>query len=200
MKSQTLTMETLEEGQFWGPTEIVSVTSRTAVPIPSHSFLPENLQRDFALGVELVGIGEPVKAAELFEKVLQMTPEFADGHVALGMAYAMTSKIYPALDHLERAVQLESDNFFAHFKLGHLYFKLRIPYKGYKQMDLALECAGSFRERQLVAYLIREERKREHKGFRRPWWNKPFSRKALYAAATLGASAGVVLLRVLHLH
>jgi tetratricopeptide (TPR) repeat protein len=199
MKSQTLIMKTLDEGEFLGPTKIVSVTPRGAIPIPSHSFLPDNLQRDFALGVELVGVGEPIKAAELLEKVLQMAPEFADGHVALGMAYAMTSKIYFALDHLERAVQLEPDNFFAHFKLGHLYFKLRVPHKGYKQMNLALECARSFRERQLVAYLIREERKREHKGVRRPWWNKPFSRKALYAAATLGASAGVVLLRALYL-
>ena len=200
MNSQTLTIESLEEGDFSGPTEIIPTKPHLAASMPSRRLLPEASQRDFALGIEFVGLGEPAKAAELFESVLKIKPGFADGHVALGMAYAMSSKIYPALDHLEHAVQLEPANFFAHFKLGHLYFKLRVPYKGYKQMERALECSASFRERQLVAHLIREERKREHKGIRRPWWTKPFSRKALYAAATLGASAGVVLLWVLYMH
>jgi tetratricopeptide (TPR) repeat protein len=200
MISQMPTTNKIDEDQTFRGDELLAVRTNDPGGLPVHPLLPDRAQRDFALGVEFVGTGQPLEAAGHFEKVLQTAPEFADGHVALGMAYAMTSNIYPALDHLERAVQLEPDNFFAHFKLGHLYFKLRIPYKGYKQMDLALECAASFRERQLVAYLIREERKREHKGVRRPWWNKPFSRKALYAAATLGASAGVVLLRILYLH
>ncbi|HLI64204.1 MAG TPA: hypothetical protein VKV05_12455 [Terriglobales bacterium] len=168
--------------------------------LPRHPELPDEAQRDFALGVELLGIGEPQKAVERFERVLEIAPEFADGHVALGIAYAVTSNIYPALDHLEHATVLAPNSFFAHFKLGHLYFKLRVPRKGYREMDRALDCATSARERKLAAYLIREERQREHGGIQRPWWHKPFSRKALYIAATSGAVIGIQLIRIMHMH
>lgn len=199
MISRTLTTERFDDAPTFPGNDSFPVIAIDAGGLPTHPLLPDRAQRDFALGVELIGTGQPREAAEHFEKVLEMAPEFADGHVALGMAYAMTSKIYPALDHLERAIELEPDNFFAQFKLGHLYFKLRVPRKGYRQMDLALQHAGSFRERKLVAYLIREERQREHKQIDRPWWNKPFSRKALYAAVVVMATVGVVLLRALHM-
>ena len=177
-----------------------------AVPVfnsalaPRHPALPDRAQSDFAAGLELIGTGEPRQAAEHLRRVLEVAPDFADGHIALGMAYAVDSKVYPALDHLERATRLEPENFFAHFKLGQLYFKLRVPRKGYDEMARALECTASVRQRKLVALLVREERQRENSGIRRPWWNKPFSSKALYYAATLGAVALLMLLRFMQLH
>lgn len=171
-----------------------------AALLPRHPELPDGAQRDFATGIEMLGVGEPVRAAECLERVLQVAPGFADGHVALGMAYAVASNIYPALDHLDRAIKLAPSNFFAHFKLGHLYFRLRVPRKGYLEMERALDCATSVRERKLAAYLIREERQREHGSIQRPWWHKPFSRKTLYIAATAVAVIGIQLLRIMHLH
>ena len=165
-----------------------------------HPLVPAAAQTDFAQGLEFIGTGEPRRAATCLRRVLDMAPEFADGHVALGIAYAMQSRIYPALDHLERATRLEPANFFGHFKLGQLYFKLRIPRKGYDALSQALDCATSIGERKLVAQLIREEKQREHNGVRRPWWNKPFSRTALYLAASLAGIGGAMLLRSMHLH
>ncbi|HXJ96673.1 MAG TPA: hypothetical protein VMT20_27860 [Terriglobia bacterium] len=167
---------------------------------PWHPALPAAAQADFASGLELINTGEPALAARHLKRVLEVAPDFADGHVALGMAYAMVPRVYPALDHLEKATKLDPSNFFAHFKRGQLYFKLRIPREGYNEMTHALKCATSVRERKLVSELIREEKQREHSGVRRPWWNKPFSRTALYVAASLAAMAGVALLRFMHLH
>ena len=183
-----------------------SVEALAATPVfdsalaPSHPALPAAAQEDFALGLERIGTGEPGLAAEHLKRVLQASPDFADARIALGMAYAMQSKIYPALDQLEAANKLEPGNFFGHFKLGQLYFKLRVPQKGYVEMKRALGCATSVRERKLVAQLIREEKQREHNGIRRPWWNKPFSRNGLYITLSVVAVAAALLLRLFYLH
>ena len=139
----------------------------------------------FQEGLELLNHGEPGEAARYFERALELEPEFADGHVALGIAYAVEAKVYPALDHLELAAQLEPENFYAHFKLGQLFFKLRVPQRGYEAMQRALGCATTLAERQLVAGLLREEKQREKGSYRRPWWNKPFSQLALLVGASL---------------
>jgi tetratricopeptide (TPR) repeat protein len=158
--------------------------------------LPTEVARAFQQGLELLNQGEPGEAARCFEQVLASAPQFADAHVGLGIAYAVESKVYPALDHLEMAARLEPENFYAHFKLGQLYFKLRIPQKGYEAMTRALDCSGSLAERRLVAQLLREEKQREKSAYRRPWWNKPFSQVALL----VGASLMVVLIAALFAH
>ena len=155
--------------------------------------LPAVAHRSFQEGIELLNHGEARAAARSFEQVLEAAPDFADGHVGLGIAYAIDSRIYPALDHFERAAELEPWNFFAHFKLGQFYFKLRVPQKGYAEIARALECATTLEERKLVAQVLREERQREHNAVRRPSWYKPFNRAALWLGAALGA-AGILAL------
>jgi tetratricopeptide (TPR) repeat protein len=150
----------------------------------------------FRDGIECLNRGEPGEAARYFEDVLARAPKFADGHVGLGIAYAVEAKVYPAIDHLEEAARLAPDNFYAHFKLGQLYFKLRVPQKGFEGMRLALRCASTPGERRLVAQLLREEKQREKSAYRRPWWNKPFSQMALL----VGASLMVVLIAALFAH
>lgn len=160
------------------------------------SRLPAGVLNLFQAGIERLDRGKASEAAACFEQVLQLAPSFADGHVGLGIAYALDSRIYPALHHLEDAVELEPANFHAHFKLGQLYFKLRIPEKGYEQMSRALECASGLDERKLVAQLLREERQREKNDYARPWWNKPFSQIGL----TVGAGLMFALLAALLVH
>jgi tetratricopeptide (TPR) repeat protein len=147
--------------------------------------LPMEVSRQLSEGLDLMSRGEPAAAALCFERAVQIDPEFADAHIGLGIAYAMTGRVYPALDHLEKAADLEPDNFFAHFKLGQLQFKLHVSKKGYEEMQRALNCATTVEERRLVAQLIREQKKLEEKSLARPTWNRPFSRKALLL---LGAS------------
>ena len=184
-------------------TQVVEVTDVRQGPegaaelerIPA-SRLPASVLGLFQAGMERLNQGEAGAAAACFEEALRLAPEFADGHVGLGIAYALDSRIYPALDHLEDALELEPENFYAHFKLGQLYFKLRVPQKGYEQMSLALKCATSVEERKLVAQLLREERQREKNDYARPWWNKPFSR----IGVALGAGVVFTLLTALLLH
>jgi tetratricopeptide (TPR) repeat protein len=151
--------------------------------VPRSTTLPMEVSKKFSEGLALMNHGEPAAAATCFEQIVEMVPEFADAHVGLGIAYAVTGEIYPALDHLEEAADLEPDNFFAHFKLGQLQFKLHVPKKGYEEMQKALDCATSIDERKLVGQLIHEQKQREQKGLARPTWDRPFSRKTLMLVA-----------------
>ena len=150
---------------------------------PRSTTLPMEVSQRFSEGLELMNHGEPAAAATCFEQIVQISPDFADAHVGLGIAYAVTGKVYPALDHLEEATNLEPENFFAHFKLGQLQFKLHVPKKGYEEMQKALDCATSIEERKLVGQLIHEQKQREEKGLARPTWDRPFSRKTLLLVA-----------------
>lgn len=161
--------------------DVISETSECLEP--RKSTLPLELSRTFSEGLELMNHGEAAAAASCFEQIVQAFPEFADAHVGLGIAYAVTGKIYPALDHLEEATKLESANFFAHFKLGQLQFKLHVPRRGYEEMQKALDCATSIGERKLVGQLIHEQKKREQKGLARPTWDRPFSGRTLLLVA-----------------
>lgn len=164
--------------------EDAGVIVETAEAMESRSTtLPMEVSRKFSEGLELMNHGEAAAAATCFEQIVQMLPEYADARVGLGIAYAVTGKIYPALDHLEEATNLEPNNFFAHFKLGQLQFKLHVPKRGYEEMQKALDCATSIEERKLVGQLIHEQKQREQKGLARPTWDRPFSRKALVLVA-----------------
>ena len=149
-------------------------------------------------GLEQLSLGEPALAVVALNAALEHAPDLPDAHVALGVAYAMTSRIYPAIDHLTRATELEPENFHAPFKLAQLYFKLRVPAKGYEAARRALDCAGTLDERRLIAQLLRQERERERDGIARPWFHKTFSRSALWLAAT--GMAGVLVALLLHMH
>lgn len=161
--------------------EVVPETSECLEPVSAT--LPAEVSRKFTEGLELMDHGEPAAAAARFEEIVQTLPEYADAHVGLGIAYAVTGKIYPALDHLEEATSLEPDNFFAHFKLGQLQFKLHVPKKGYEEMQKALDCAISIEQRKLVGQLIHEQKKREQKGLARPTWDRSFSNRTLLLVA-----------------
>ena len=166
----------------------------TELQHPTPSWLPATALGSFHAGIESLNSGDAKAAAVCFEQALSGAPEFADAHIGLGIAYAIDSRVYPALDHLENAAKLEPGNFYAHFKLGQLYFKLRVPQKGYEQADRALACASSLEERKLVAQLLREERQQEKNGVMRPRWNKPFPKSSVYLGVALLAGLGAALL------
>jgi tetratricopeptide (TPR) repeat protein len=151
----------------------------------------------FRDGVALLENGQPRAAAAAFSRAIESSPAFADAHICLGAAHAMASSIYPAFDHLERAVELEPQSFTAHFLLAQLNFKLRIPQKGYQQAEQALRCATSREQRKMVGRLLQQERQREQNGIARPWFNKPF-RTSLLLVAGCGMATALVAL-IVHL-
>ena len=160
-----------------------AITETSEVLAVQGSSLPVEVSKKFSEALELMNHGEAAAAATCFEQIVQAVPDYADAHIGLGVAYAVTGKIYPALDHLEEATNLEPDNFFGHFKLGQLQFKLHVPKKGYEEMQKALDCATSIEERKLVGQLIHEQKQREQKGLARPTWDRTFSSKTLLLVA-----------------
>jgi tetratricopeptide (TPR) repeat protein len=151
----------------------------------------------FREGLEHFQAGDPGAALSAFSRSVQHAPGFGEAHIFLGLANALTSNIYPAFDHLERAVELQPDSFAAHFTLAQLNFKLRIPQKGYAAAREALRCATTLEQRTMLTQLIKEERARERNGIARPWFNKPFSTPALWMAGSgLAAALAALILHV----
>jgi Tfp pilus assembly protein PilF len=163
----------------------------SSIVLSGPATLAGEASRFFQEGIEFLGVGEPREAIVRLEEVVARAPHYSNGHVGLGIAYAMDSQVYPALDHFEKAAEVDPSNFYAHFKLAQFHFKLRVPKKGYEEAARALKCASSVEEKKLVAQILKEERQREAAGVRRPTWDRPFSKNwvrlglALLVAACL---------------
>jgi tetratricopeptide (TPR) repeat protein len=163
-----------------------------------HQGNPAAAGNHFEEGLAYLQAGEPEAAVNALSRCVGDAPAFPDAHVCLGLAHALTHNIYPALDHLEIAAQLDPDSFAAHFTLAQLNFKLRIPQKGYKAAEHALACVRTIEQRRMLTQLLREERERERNGISRPWFNKPFSAPLVFLAGS-GLAAALLTLLV-HLH
>ena len=162
-----------------------------AYPSP---LVPTEAMALFHEGLEHFQAGDPRAALTAFSGSVLKAPEFGEAHIFLGLAHALVSEIYPAFDHLELAAQLQPDSFAAHFTLAQLNFKLRIPQRGYDAAREALRCVRTVDQRALLTQLLKEERARERNGIARPWFNKPFSTRALVLAGSGLAAALVALL------
>jgi tetratricopeptide (TPR) repeat protein len=136
--------------------------------------VPSGVLGAFREGLEHFQAGDPGAALVAFSRSVMLAPECAEAHIFLGLANALTSNIYPALDHLERAVELQPGSFAAHFTLAQLNFKLRIPQKGYDASRQALRCATTIEHRTMLTQLLKEERARERNGIARPSFTKPW--------------------------
>ena len=133
-----------------------------------------------------------------FSRCVRCAAGFADAHVFLGIAHALTNNIYPAIDHLEEAARLEQNSFAAHYAMAQLHFKLRIPQIGYEAAERAMRCVRTLEQRKMLAQLLREEKARERNGIARPWFHKPFSPRVLFLAAS--SAAAMVVAFMAHMH
>ncbi len=158
--------------------------------------VPAEAKEFFREGLEHFQAGDPGAALTAFSRSVMLAPEFVEAHVFLGLANALTSNIYPALDHLELATQLQPDSFAAHYTLAQLNFKLRIPKKGYEEANEALRCTSNLEQRAMLTQLLREERARERNGIARPTFTKKFSPPVLWMTGS-GLAAAIVAL-ILH--
>jgi tetratricopeptide (TPR) repeat protein len=149
----------------------------TAVSSGLSQTVPVAAMECFREGLQHFQAGNPGAALSAFSRSVLQAPEFGEAHIFLGLANALTNNIYPAFDHLERAVELQPDSFAAHFTLAQLNFKLRIPQKGYDAAREALRCATTLQQRAMLTQLLKEERARERNGIARPWFNKPWFNK-----------------------
>jgi tetratricopeptide (TPR) repeat protein len=162
--------------------------------LPASDF-PEEALECFREGLGLLQTGDAGAALAALSRSTQLAPTFGEAHVFLGLANALCSKIYPAIDHLELATRLQPDSFAAHYTLAQLNFKLRIPQKGYEAAAHALRCVSTLEQRKMLTQLLKEERARERNGIARPWFNTPFSGPGLVFVGG-GLTAAIVALLV----
>jgi len=165
-----------------------------ALQLPTHWALSTEAGARFQEGLAKLQMAQPSEAVELLTRAVELAPHVAETRICLGLAYALTHNIYPAIDHLEAAGNLDPESFAAHYTLAKLNFKLRIPQKGYEAAQRALTCMATLEQRKMLTELLKEERARERNGISRPWFNKRFSRFGVYLAAGGLAAAIVTLL------
>lgn len=146
---------------------------------PSPAIPPEAMAC-FREGLEHFQAGDAQAALGAFARSVLQASGFAEAYIFLGLANALTSNIYPALDHLEKATELQPDSFAAHFTLAQLNFKLRTPQKGYDAAREALRCATTVEQRTMLTQLLKEERARERNGIARPSFNQPWFQKGWF--------------------
>ena len=165
-----------------------------ALQLPDHLALSTEAKQCFQQGLAKLQVAEPAQAVELLTRVVTLAPNFPEARVCLGLAYALTYNIYPAIDQLERAGELDPESFAAHFTLAKLNFKLRIPEKGYAAASEALKCVTTIEQRKMLVELLKEERARERNGINRPAFNQPYSKIGLMLAGSGLAAAVIALL------
>lgn len=165
---------------------------------PSSRAISLAARQSLVEGLAHLQAGDAATAVTVLSRALDHAPEFTEAHVFLGIAQALTSNIYPALDHLERATEIEPDSFAAHFALAQLNFKLRVPEKGFAEAEAALRCPMTLEQRRMLTQLLKDERERERNGIARPRFDRPFGRLALalggagMIAAVLGVLARLI--------
>ncbi len=160
------------------------------ISVEARNFLREGLHH--------LQSGEAEKAVAALSRCIQYAADFADAHVFLGIAHALTNNIYPAIDHLEQAARLEQNSFAAHYAMAQLHFKLRIPQIGYEAAERARRCVGTLEQRKMLTQLLREENARKRNGIARPWFHKPFSPAVLFLVAS--SAAAIIVAFMAHLH
>ena len=73
------------------------------------------------------------KAIEIFQKVIQLQPDFAEANLSLSAAYYMLGQHEPAIVHLQKYMLLHPGNAKAYISLGNVY-------AGIEQREEAIEC------------------------------------------------------------
>jgi|SRR5262245_16968485 len=160
--------------------------------------LPVQARQFFKEGITCLQSGDAAQAVVALSRCIEHAPDFTDGHVFLGLAHALSYDIYPAMDQLETATNLDEHSFAAHFIMAQLSFKLRIPQKGYDAAKRALQCVSTLEQRKMLTQLLREERERERNGIARPWFNKPFGLPVLVLLGS--ALAALIIAVITHVH
>ena len=82
--------------------------------------------------------GDMEKALVLCRKGLRKHPEFALGHIALGLVFFDMEKWEMAVSSLEKAVEISPENIFAYKMLGRAWLKLKNPEKTLQAYKMVL--------------------------------------------------------------
>jgi Flp pilus assembly protein TadD len=94
---------------------------------------------EYLLAVSVDKLGNRAAAIKTFQKIVQLRPDHAAAHAALGTAYREEGRYADARSELERAVQLDANDLRANYQLGLVYTKLGEKESAKKMFDRADE-------------------------------------------------------------
>ncbi len=112
------------------------------------------------------------EAIESLRLATEADPHSIQAYLYLGIALAMDSQVYEAIDSFEAALALSPKDFMVNLKLAELYFRLCVPDKGHKHLVTAMEASSTPQERQLVRTVLSQEAERGKRRIDRPTFGK----------------------------
>ena len=103
-----------------------------------------------------------------FQRASDLEPDDPESGLGVGMSLAMQSKIYPALEVLEKLLARFPDFVRGYMQLGMLHIKIGAIPKGRGYLEQALQRRPSLEERRQIEATLKEQATLDHKRYYRP--------------------------------
>ncbi len=116
--------------------------------------------------------GRISEAIDCFRRAIDTGPGAPEAYLSLGIALATDAQVYEAIDVFETGLALAPDDFMLSLTLADLYFRLSVPDKGRRHLQVARDCSSTLRERRLVQALLSQEADREKRRIDRPTFER----------------------------
>jgi tetratricopeptide (TPR) repeat protein len=117
------------------------------------------------------------------ERLCELHPNSCDLRTCLGIAQAMRFEVYKSMDALERAVEIDPQNFLAQIKYAELFYRLRALERAEHETLRALDLCQAPWELALGRKQLQEIRRLRREGTQKPTWTKSLGLPALLLAA-----------------
>jgi Tfp pilus assembly protein PilF len=112
--------------------------------------------------------GEYAAAVDVLKEVLAAEPDCAPAHAYVGLAYFHLSDVHSAKTHLDRAVEVDPQEFLSWAKRGELWFRMACYPQAANDLQRALQLdAPNTSSRKLVARMLEEAHIRSRTSFSR---------------------------------
>lgn len=105
----------------------------------SDAGMDEVTQQTIAQAIELAENGEIREAIELLYEVIDRYPDFENGYEMIGEYYLLNAQPEMAIRPLEIALEMNQENFIAHFLLGCAYGRTLLFDEALEELNIARE-------------------------------------------------------------
>jgi tetratricopeptide (TPR) repeat protein len=122
-------------------------------------------------------------------------PSSADLRTCLGMAYAVNYDINKSMDALEKATELEPENFWAQVKLAELHYRLRTLVVAERETLRAVNLARNGWQLAIARKQLNTIRQLRHLGTRDVTWDKPLMAPTLVVSGMIALAFVVMMWR-----
>jgi len=116
--------------------------------------------------------GRIADAIDCFRRVIDAGSAAPEAYLYLGIALAKDAQVYEAIDIFEAGLALAPDDFMLNLTLADLYFRLSVPDKGRRYLQVARDGCSTPSGRQLVQALLSREADREKRRIDRPTFER----------------------------